>query len=589
MTRSFANDPAGDTKSGAVRATGRADRQGTGETHRARRRGLGTRFLVPGACGLLAIAAASTPASLAEAAAPAPHPSSASAPAPHAATGSPVSSANLLTGNQASFATSIGGWVGASATLSWVSSVGDAAPGALEMSATGSAGMGAISGSPTAGGVVPASAGTVYAGGVAAQSVSSAQQVETVIAFYGSTGSLVDAVFGPDTQAALGAWTQATAVSALAPAKTTSVALYVLVPTTTTGDQVYLDDAWLEGASDQSPSVAGPLHTAGNQIVDSSGHQVTFHGMVLDGLEGSSTATQITYQTVLGAKAWGANFLRVPLGEQFWLGSNCDYDPNYAARVTQVVNWITSLGMVALLDLHTNTVGGCATGVQHNMADEAQSPAFWSQVASTFGSNRLVAFDLYNEPHNISDSVWLNGGTTTDLYGGQTYQAAGMQQLYNSVRATGAQNLIFISGNSWANTVPSNLVNGNNIVYAAHVYTCPGSPPPSCTNSNPYDPSGILDNWVGISASVPVMVTEFGWPSQYDGTYNGNVIAFASSHGWGWSAFDWEEFQYAHAFDLTDAWLNDGTPEPAPSGMPVLCALADSASGTTICSPPATN
>ena len=73
------------------------------------------------------------------------------------------------------------------------------------------------------------------------------------------------------------------------------------------------------------------------------------------------------------------------------------------------------------------------------MADEAQSPTFWSQVAAHYGNpkspeyNPLVAFDLYNEPEGISQSIWLNGGETTDTYTGVSYDAAGMQQLYNSV------------------------------------------------------------------------------------------------------------------------------------------------------------
>ena len=232
--------------------------------------------------------------------------------------------------------------------------------------------------------------------------------------------------------------------------------------------------------------------------------------------------------------------------------------------------------MVALLDLHTNTVGGCEQGTQHNMADEAQAPEFWSQVAARYGNpsspeyNPLVAFDLYNEPHNISDAVWLNGGETTDYYGGATYQAAGMQQLYDVVRATGSQNLVFISGNNWANTPPSVAVTGTNIVYGVHYYTCPNAALSACTNTDPYDPSQDLNQWVAFSVTEPVVVTEFGWPSQASGTYISNVIAYASSYGWGWSAFAWEDWPNPTEWDLTASWLDDGTAEPSPSGIPVL-------------------
>ncbi|MGH9030237.1 MAG: glycoside hydrolase family 5 protein [Acidimicrobiales bacterium] len=299
---------------------------------------------------------------------------------------------------------------------------------------------------------------------------------------------------------------------------------------------------------------------------------------MLDGLESDPTSPFVTQQAVIEAKAWGADIVRVPLGEQFWMQSGCDYSPGYAATVDKVVNWITSLGMVALLDLHYNTVGGgslaglvegCQPGSQHNMADAAESPQFWSQVAARYRGNPLVAFDLYNEPHNISDAVWLDGGTTTDTaYPYATYQAAGMQQLYDAVRATGAQNLVFVSGNNWANTLPSTLLEGTNIVYAAHVYTCPTSPPPSCANSDPYDPSQILDDWIAASASVPVAVTEFGWPSPYNCAYNSDVISFAEQHGWSWIAFAWEDGN-GDAWALA-SWYPNGTAEPNPSGAPVL-------------------
>ena len=215
--------------------------------------------------------------------------------------------------------------------------------------------------------------------------------------------------------------------------------------------------------------------------MQANGQPVTLRGLVMPGLEqkGTLAGTGVSEQAVIEAKDWGANFVRVPLGEQFWLSSNCNYVPSYVSTVDQVVQWITSLGMVALLDLHTNTVGGCQAGTEHNMADEAQAPTFWSEVAQRYGNpasaeySPLVAFDLYNEPHNVSDAVWLNGGKTTDSVGGQTYQAAGMQQLYNSVHAAGSENLVFISGLNWASTPPSTLVKGSNIVYAVHYYTCP--------------------------------------------------------------------------------------------------------------------
>jgi hypothetical protein len=116
-------------------------------------------------------------------------------------------------------------------------------------------------------------------------------------------------------------------------------------------------------------------------------------------------------------------------------------------------------------------------------------------------------------------------------------------------------------------------VNGNNIVYAVHYYTCPNTVS-NCTTSNPYDPTPVLSQWVGLGATQPVVATEFGWPSQSSGTYDANFLAYVQSQGWGWSAYAWED-RNPGMWDLTASWLSDGTAEPAPSGVPAFLALAN--------------
>jgi hypothetical protein len=205
------------------------------------------------------------------------------------------------------------------------------------------------------------------------------------------------------------------------------------------------------------------------------------------------------------------------------------------------------------------------------MANSPGATDFWSSVASRYANNPLVAFDLYNEPHDISDQVWLNGGLA--FYGLLPYTVAGMQQLYSTVRATGSKNLVIATGNNWGNSLPSTLVSGTNIVYGIHVYTCPGDAPPNCSTSNPYDPSPMLQPWVARSANVPVLVSEFGWPANSNGIYNAAVIAFAKAHDWGWNVFAWTTIE---PWGLIATDPAGGPYEPTVSGMPVLSALATS-------------
>jgi hypothetical protein len=474
-----------------------------------------------------------------------------------------------------------------------VGSNADLSPGSdstsLQVGATTASSVSAWSALPPSGTPTPAAPGNKYTGEATVEATDPTQTIGLALAFFDSSGNGLAAVWGQAvTPGASGTstWTTLPEVAAIAPAGTASVVLGVMAWSDGLGLDFLVQSPVLTTLTGPAvaPSVVGPLHTSANQIVQANGQPVTLRGVVMPGLELSGTlagAVGVTQQAVIEAKAWGANFVRVPLGEQFWLSSNCDYVSSYVKTVDQVVNWITSLGMVALLDLHTNTVGGCQPGTEHNMADATQSPKFWTAVAARYGTvkspeyNPLVAFDLYNEPHNLSDAVWLNGGKTTDYFGGQTYQAAGMQQLYNSVRAAGSQNIVFISGNNWASTPPTTLVKGSNIAYAVHYYTCPSIPLSSCTNPNPYDPSQDLNQWIGLSGTAPVVVAEFGWPGQADGTYLANVIAYASSHGWGWSVYAWEDRQYPTPWDLSSSWLSDGTAEPSPSGVPVLLGLSE--------------
>jgi aryl-phospho-beta-D-glucosidase BglC (GH1 family) len=497
----------------------------------------------------------------------------------HTSTAATTSGPNLLTGNEATFSGTTGGWVGSNSLLT----PGLATP-ALQVTARALSWVSAWSPLPPSGQRTPATPGAKYTGDANVEVNVPSPSIGDALVFFNSAGSILTAVWGQAVTPTSSTWTTLPQVGATAPSSTAYVALGVVSWTALLGQDFLLRSPTINAitAPAVAPSVIGPLHTSGNQILQANGQPVTLRGVVMPGLEqsGTLTGTGVSKQAVVEAKAWGANFVRVPLGEQFWLQSNCDYVPGYMSTVDEVVHWITALGMVALLDLHTNTVGGCEPGGPHNMADEAQAPTFWSEVASRYGNpsspeyDPLVAFDLYNEPHNVSNAVWLDGGKTTDYYGGQSYQAAGMQQLYGAVRAAGSKNLVFLSGLNWANTPPTTLVTGDNIVYAVHYYTCQSDLPPACTNSDPYDPAQDLSQWVGLSASQPVVVTEFGWPSQGSGTYDLNVIGYAASHGWGWSAFAWEDRQYPTQWDLTLSWLGDGTAEPSASGLPVFLALS---------------
>ena len=76
-------------------------------------------------------------------------------------------------------------------------------------------------------------------------------------------------------------------------------------------------------------------------------------------------------------------------------------------------------------------------------------------MANAFKGNDAVIFDLFNEPYperatgnaTTGWTCWRDGGTCPGI----GYQVAGFQSLVNSVRATGATNIIMIGGLAYSN------------------------------------------------------------------------------------------------------------------------------------------
>ena len=91
------------------------------------------------------------------------------------------------------------------------------------------------------------------------------------------------------------------------------------------------------------------------------------------------------------------------------------------------------------------------------MPDAQYAPQFWTGVANAFKGNDAVVFDLFNEPYPDMATDWnktlrLDSACATAAPApASRYQVAGMQDLVNAVRATGATNVLMIGGLDWTN------------------------------------------------------------------------------------------------------------------------------------------
>jgi hypothetical protein len=165
------------------------------------------------------------------------------------------------------------------------------------------------------------------------------------------------------------------------------------------------------------------------------------------------------------------------------------------------------------------------------------SVTFWSSVASLYANNPAVLFDLYNEPFDYDGNgwnIWQTGGTGIS-YG---FHTPGMQTLVNTIRATGANNLVVIGGLDYAydlsnvNSYPMTNT-GNGIFYSTHVYPWKGS--------NPWTTSDGNLKITPASAAHPILIGEFGQNNgQPDttGAWDQTLLAWADLHGFSGTAWD---------------------------------------------------
>jgi aryl-phospho-beta-D-glucosidase BglC (GH1 family) len=312
------------------------------------------------------------------------------------------------------------------------------------------------------------------------------------------------------------------------------------------------------------PHVApGGYYVNGNTICTADGNPHLFHGVARPSLEWSSTGEQISASDFQLQASWDANVSRISLYQDFWLSNSPIADPKYPATVDAAVKWAEEAGMDVILDLHWSdrgTLGSCPTsGFNPNCAQlmaDTNSITFWSQVASIYKNDGRVLFELYNEPHDVSWAIWLSGGMTSE-----GWTAAGMQQLYDAIRAAGADNLVIAGGLEWAYNLaglPQYRIQGYNIMYAAHPYAA---------GDIAHSAGGWSSYWGFLAATDPIIMTEFGDTHDCSGstytaavtTYVSQLLAYADQNKISWTAWAWYPSVCAFPSLISD-W--QGTPTP---------------------------
>jgi endoglucanase len=257
-----------------------------------------------------------------------------------------------------------------------------------------------------------------------------------------------------------------------------------------------------------SRMVPGGFAVVGNKVISGACQDTRFVGIARPFLESWHTGDdrlidpQLSRADFQGIRSWHSNIVRIPINESFWYSAAANYDPDYRALVDSTVRRAHDAGLAVILDMHFSDQGSSARRAYtlEPLPDANHAIPFWKEVATQFRNDPRVLFEMYNEPHDVSWDMWLNGGTVTDTSG--TYQAVGYQQVYDAIRSTGAENIVIANGLNWGydlSGVATHLIKGYNVMYGTHVYDWPEKQPPAWDAGFGY-----------LAAQAPVMIGEFG-------------------------------------------------------------------------------
>ena len=241
------------------------------------------------------------------------------------------------------------------------------------------------------------------------------------------------------------------------------------------------------------------------------------------------------------AKSWGANTMRFQISQRGFDPTDSLHTDSYVQRVKDGVALARGNGFAVILSMQDQSYsGGDATEMP-----EPQTLRAWPEVASHFNGDPGIIYEVFNEP-KVKDTaadwqLWLSGGT----YNGVT--VIGHQQLVDTIRATGATNVLIVEGTRVGKSFigfPGISDPLSQLAFGIHPYL----------NSPILDPTKWDSYFGNFSQTHVVIATEWSatsnsnfcestWP-----TVSPQLLAYLKSHNIG--VMPW-------AFDITGTLIKD--------------------------------
>jgi endoglucanase len=166
--------------------------------------------------------------------------------------------------------------------------------------------------------------------------------------------------------------------------------------------------------------------------------KVKFRGVNIPGFEYPTGAMAPLVQDLPYYVKKGMNTFRLPVRWEFFQPDlNKGFDEKYAAAVKKFVDHATSRGATVILDVHNymrydgKVIDVDGPVKSHHFA------ALWSYLAKIYKDNPRVIFNLMNEPFSMDTALALSI----------------QKKAMDAIRATGATNLILVSGTDWSHLI----------------------------------------------------------------------------------------------------------------------------------------
>jgi hypothetical protein len=278
----------------------------------------------------------------------------------------------------------------------------------------------------------------------------------------------------------------------------------------------------------------GDFSISGNKILEPNGQQYIEYGFVLYCLSepnyDSSTGCENTSPTdtdkiTQAGTFWHANTVRLQVAWQnlvpgVWPDNlsgpitSSEVDQTFLDNLQNEITTANNLHMVVIISQQTERYSGSSDLTQ--MPDQ-NTVYFWQYMANHFKDNPMVFFDMFNEPRLQNSAVseqqmwdvWQNG-TSNDsvtLSDGDQPNYVGMQTVLNTIKATGANNIVIAESNKKdqdLSLLTSHLLTGyTNIAYGNEPSLRPGGAVPN------KDEAQWASNFGTLSQTYPIMNEAF--------------------------------------------------------------------------------